>query len=297
MPTLGARITYPTGHPPPPSWELQHGRQINTTITGPRSTPSGTTYSTRQTLYSPGTYSGLTFNKGLTIAGDNITVEDCYIGDDNNADFANLIVTGQNVLVQYCEIDNHQQVYYGIAQRGGSAAAPNIYQRNDIHDGGFGINGEATNGWQFIENYVHDICAPSPAPYPGDDVWHADAIIAWGSDVTIQRNKLLVPITQTGVINFGIWSGSVSHIANVVIDSNYLAGAGFVFYVEEKDNPTYRITGMRITNNDFGQDYYPSCGYYGYFYQGYPPVENPIVTGNRLVTAGGVYVSDVSYYR
>lgn len=274
---------------------ITHGRQLTLSDVGPRTTPSGTTYNTRQTISSSGTYSGFTYNKGLTISADNVIIEDCIISDDNNADFGNLIINGGNVTIRYCEIDNNEQVYYGIAQRGGSVGSPNTFYRNNIHHGGFGMNAEDTEGWSFYENYVHDLVAPDPAPYPGDDVWHTDCIIAWGSHCNIERNKLLIPINQTGIINFGTWSGSTVDIDDVFIDSNYMAGAGFIFYVEEKDS-SYNVTNMVVTNNDIGQDYYSNGGYNGLWYGGYPPTIDPTTSGNRLVTyPGGSFVSDANY--
>lgn len=280
-----------------PEGSLTHGRDLTIGDVGPRSTPAGTTYNSRQTISANNTtISGNIYNKGLTVSGNGNTIEDCYIGDDTTSDYANLIVTGEDNVFGYNEIDNQEAVYYCIAQRGGSAANPNIYLRNRIHHGGHGINSDGWNGYQFRENYVHDIVAPDPAPYPGDEVWHADGMIGWGSDITVERNKILCPLAQTGIINIGVWSGSTADTDSVTIDSNYFAGAGYIFYIEEKESPTYHVTNMVITNNDIGQDYYTDGGYYGVWYQGYPPDTPPTVTGNRLVTAGGVYVSDIDYY-
>jgi hypothetical protein len=283
-----------------PAHTLTHGRQLTLSDVGPRTTPTGTTYNTRQTISSNNvTVSGNIYNKGLTITGSGVTVEDCIIRDDVGAtSYANLRIQGANATVRYCEIDNESLVYYGVQVAADSTEAnPTRVYRNWIHHGGFGLAGEDATWWEFTENYVDDLVAPDPPVNEGEDIWHVDAVIAWGSHMVVARNKLLVPLDQTGVINIGTWSGSTSNVDDVVIDSNYLAGAGYVFYLEEKGT-SYDITNMVVTDNDIGDDYYTNGGFYGVWYQGFPPTTPPTVTGNRLVDAsnGGAYLSDVVYF-
>lgn len=285
---------------PPQDDPVTHGREIDATNTGPHATPSGTTYNTPQTISTAGTYSNLIFNKGLTITADNVELYDCLITTDVTSSSFCLKVTGNNVSVHHCEIDNQELVYYAIENNGGAVGGRNRFWRNNIHHAGQGIS-SAYSYWDFYENYVHDIVAPEPfgpgtAPHPGDSTWHADGVISWGEHITVERNKILVQLQQTGVINIGTWVGMPAHnVTDVTIDSNYFAGAGFIFYVEERG--VQDVLDFTITNNDIGQDYYTNGGYYGVWYQGAPPAVNPTVTGNRIVTyPGGTFVSNVDYY-
>lgn len=286
----------PNGWTVPGYNTITHGRQIGPSNTGPRSIP-GTTYNTRQTLSTNGaTVSGNIYNKGLSITGSNITVQDCIIRDDVPTDYGNILLSGSGNRVQYCEIDNTSNVYYCVdILANGTSVSPNVIHRNYIHHGGQAISA-AYNWWQFTENYVTDIVAPDPSPNPPDDIWHADAVIAWGANMVVARNKMLVNLNQTGVINIGTWSGSTQHVDNVSIDSNYIAGAGYIFYIEDRSG-TYDVTNMTITDNDIGDDFYATGGFYGIWYGGAPPAVDPTVTGNRLVdaSAGGAFISNVTY--
>lgn len=296
---LTSLVAPPDPDPDPDPDPTPHGRDVNASNTGPRITISGPTYEDRRTIDAPGTYSNFTCLAGLTVnySGPGvIIIEDVRIADDNNSDWANLIITPgtMNVEIRYAEIDNMDMVYYGIAGRGGAVGTPILIHHCDIHGGGFALNAEDTEGWEFYDNFVHDLVAPDPAPYPGDPVWHVDGVIAWGSHATILRNKILIDLDQTAIINFGTWSGSTAGIDDVMIQDNYFAGAGYIFYIEEKDSPM-DVTNMVITGNDIGQDFYPDGGYWGVWYMGYPPTVPPMTSGNRIVTTGGAFVANCNY--
>jgi len=295
--TSVAPATTTTTIPPAPD-AITHGRELTLNDVGPRAPPTGATFNSRLIVTTPGVIlSGQTYLKGLTINADNVTVEDCVIRDTVNSDWANLIINGRGVTIQHCDIDNTSTVYYGIQINGDSTSTnPTKIHRNHIHHGGHGVNSDAL-WWEFTENLVDNIVAPNPPPYPGDDVWHADGIIAWGAHYYIARNKILVPLTQTGVINIGTWSGSQNDVDDVRIIDNYFAGAGFIFYIEEKQS-SYNVTNMVITGNDIGQDFFPNGGYWtpGIWFTGYPPDVDPTVSGNRLVTATGAFVANIGFY-
>lgn len=272
---------------------IDHGRELTLQHVGPRSAQT-IVYDTPQTITTPGVYKGIRYNKGLTIRADNVELMDCYISTDIISSPFNLKVMGSNVKVHHCEIDNKSLVYFGIQQDySATATTVNQYYRNYIHHCGQAITA-AGSYWDFYENYADNIVAPIPVPYPGDQPWHSDGVISWGEHLRVRKNKILISLDQTGCINIGTWVGMPAHdVTDVLVDSNYFAGAGFIFYVEERG--TQKPRGFIITNNDIGQDFYTTGGYYGIWYPNARPTEKPTTYGNFLVDKTGKQLSACNY--
>lgn len=291
-------VVPPPPPPPPPATNLKdapvaHGREITLAHVGPRVAQT-VVYDTPQVITTSGVYSGIRYNKGVAIRADNVELKDCYIGTDVISSPSNVKVMASNVKIHHCEINNNSLVYFAIQQDySATATSVNQFYRNHIHHCGQALSA-AGSYWDFYENYVTDIVAPIPVPYPGDQPWHSDGVISWGEHLKVRKNKILISLQQTGAINIGTFAGMPAHdVTDVLVDSNYLAGAGFIFYVEERG--TQKVRGFVITNNDIGTDFYTTGGYYGIWYPNARPAEKPTTSGNFLVDKTGKQLSACNY--
>src|SRR6266567_2957049 len=108
---------------------------------------------------------------------------------------------------------------------------------------------------------------------PGD---HTNGFYVGGGTqpLTIQNNTIFDSLGQTDAINLDAATpGPAAPVANKTIKNNLLAGGSYTIYAgAASGSPT---SGIVITGNRFGQNYYPQSGQYGpvtYF--------NPTGTGN-----------------
>jgi hypothetical protein len=111
-------------------------------------------------------------------------------------------------------------------------------------------------GGLVVENYFDNWVY-----YTGD---HSDGIMidnAVDHDIQILRNKVLVNLDQTCALCLFVDFGNVSNIA---ADSNYLAGGGYAIYGGGTGSSFGAPSGIRITNNVIGKDFYLTGGYWGF---------------------------------
>jgi len=102
-------------------------------------------------------------------------------------------------------------------------------------------------------NYIHN-----PGYVSGD---HTNGIFDNGStqQLTISGNTILNSLGQTDAISLDTSAGS--QVANKTVTGNLIAGGSYAIYGGASlGNATSNID---ITNNDFGQVYYPRSGQYG----------------------------------
>ena len=111
--------------------------------------------------------------------------------------------------------------------------------------------------------------------------FHVDGIESNCSRFRMSRCKILVPTSQTGCINHGIGVANDVAVFDVEYSDNYFAGGGWAVYIESKYG--VRVSGVKVTGNEFGLDFFPRCGYWGPVFQGNrADVEAPLWSGNKF---------------
>jgi Right handed beta helix region len=103
-------------------------------------------------------------------------------------------------------------------------------------------------------NYIHD-----PGYVSGD---HTNGFYTNGGTaaLTIEDNTIFNSLSQTDAINLDAGGSGVT-VANKTVEGNFLAGGSYTIYGgAANNNPT---SGIVITGNRFGQQYYPTSGQYG----------------------------------
>ncbi len=202
----------------------------------------------------------------LQINADNVTVKNVKVTTGGNfgislthtagVTIANSTISGQNATTG--------RVSYAIDDVYGDSTGTTI-KANNISD--FRTAVQVSTGLA-DGNYIHD-----PGFAPGD---HTNGFYVGGGTqpLTIQNNTIFDSLGQTDAINLDAATpGPAAPVANKTIRNNLLAGGSYTIYAgAASGSPT---SGIVITGNRFGQNYYPQSGQYGpvaYF--------NPTGTGN-----------------
>ena len=210
--------------------------------------------------------SGLSISGTLQINADNVTVKNVKVTTGGNfgislthtagVTIANSTISGQNATTG--------RVSYAIDDVYGDSTGTTI-KANNISD--FRTAVQVSTGLA-DGNYIHD-----PGFAPGD---HTNGFYVGGGTqpLTIQNNTIFDSLGQTDAINLDAATpGPAAPVANKTIKNNLLAGGSYTIYAgAASGSPT---SGIVITGNRFGQNYYPQSGQYGpvaYF--------NPTGTGN-----------------
>ncbi len=210
--------------------------------------------------------SGLSISGTLQINADNVTVKNVKVTTGGNfgislthtagVTIANSTISGQNATTG--------RVSYAIDDVYGDSTGTTI-KANNISD--FRTAVQISTGLA-DGNYIHD-----PGFAPGD---HTNGFYVGGGTqpLTIQNNTIFDSLGQTDAINLDAATpGPAAPVANKTIRNNLLAGGSYTIYAgAASGSPT---SGIVITGNRFGQNYYPQSGQYGpvaYF--------NPTGTGN-----------------
>ena len=210
--------------------------------------------------------SGLSVSGTLQINADNVTVKNVKVTTGGNfgislthtagVTIANSTISGQNATTG--------RVSYAIDDVYGDSTGTTI-KANNISD--FRTAVQVSTGLA-DGNYIHD-----PGFAPGD---HTNGFYVGGGTqpLTIQNNTIFDSLDQTDAINLDAATpGPAAPVANKTIRNNLLAGGSYTIYAgAASGSPT---SGIVITGNRFGQNYYPQSGQYGpvaYF--------NPTGTGN-----------------
>ena len=210
--------------------------------------------------------SGLSISGTLQINADNVTVKNVKVTTGGNfgislthtagVTIANSTISGQNATTG--------RVSYAIDDVYGDSTGTTI-KANNISD--FRTAVQVSTGLA-DGNYIHD-----PGFAPGD---HTNGFYVGGGTqpLTIQNNTIFDSLDQTDAINLDAATpGPAAPVANKTIRNNLLAGGSYTIYAgAASGSPT---SGIVITGNRFGQNYYPQSGQYGpvaYF--------NPTGTGN-----------------
>ena len=210
--------------------------------------------------------SGLSVSGTLQINADNVTVKNVKVTTGGNfgislthtagVTIANSTISGQNATTG--------RVSYAIDDVYGDSTGTTI-KANNISD--FRTAVQVSTGLA-DGNYIHD-----PGFAPGD---HTNGFYVGGGTqpLTIQNNTIFDSLGQTDAINLDAATpGPAAPVANKTIRNNLLAGGSYTIYAGAASGS--RTSGIVITGNRFGQNYYPQSGQYGpvaYF--------NPTGTGN-----------------
>lgn len=124
-----------------------------------------------------------------------------------------------------------------------------VFKSNDISNWRVGIN--VTTG-KITGNYIHD-----PGFIPGD---HTDGIYDYYGDapLAITGNTIENSLGQT--CDIILQSAAGTPVGNMTVSGNLLAGGGYSIYAGGAQNDSNNV---KITNNRFGQSYYPKGGLWG----------------------------------
>ena len=268
-PTVPPATVPPTTAPPTTvPGSVTHGRDLTKSMVGPR-VPAAQVFTTRQTITVPGVYAAIDYQAGVDVRVAGVSFVDCRFSSTNVADSAVVFTNKPGTVFRYSEVDGKSRVYVAIKAENGADGL--VIEHSYMHHVGHGLNTSAVS-WRMTESWIDNIVAPDPAPYPGDELWHADGILSWGSNTLAERNVIdLGFLSQTAAVNHGTWSGSGA-VSNVTYRDNVLAGGGYAVYFEER---SYPLTGLTVVGNDL------RTGSFGYVYAGARPARAPVWTNNR----------------
>jgi len=221
----------------------------------------------------------------LEVRADNVRISRSRIRA--SGDFAILFSSGTGLVVSESEVTSTSPgaADRAIALWGSDATVQDSY----VHGTRRGI--ELGNGARILGNYVDDFVNNSDA--------HATAILSSGGtrNVVISGNTLGCGTNNcSSAISLypQNWAGGPND--DVVIDGNLLNGGGYCTYLgytpAEGERPN---TNIRVTNNVFGNKYYPRCGRYGPVASWTPPPTGTgnVWSGNTDASGSPVVASDV----
>lgn len=120
----------------------------------------------------------------------------------------------------------------------------------NVHGTGDGIRTD--NNVTVRDSWIHGLVQNSST--------HNDCIQqVGGSNVLIQHNRIENNLSKVSAVMIGADLGNIS---NTVIDNNLLAGGGYTLYGGGPPS-SFKITGVKITNNAFSTEFFPQSGQYG----------------------------------
>lgn len=231
----------------------------------------------------------------LEIAAKNVTIRNCSIISDFSDRGTGRALTGTGVItikpgasatVSHCTLDGSNATHAGIWHSGTSltAIANNILR---VNDGIFSWSDRSsqTAGWNVTiqDNYFHDFTTDASNG-------HIDGYQTEGaSHVVIRHNTFYITQPQTGAVS--IWN-SMRDSDDFVIDSNLVAGSGFIMYAQDyspsEQDPRggYSVTNVIHTNNRFSTVLYPCAGRFGVWYPRGAPTDEWHRTGNMILETG-----------
>ena len=198
--------------------------------------------------------SGLSISGTLQINADNVTVKNVKVITGGNfgislthtagVTISNSTISGQN--------STTGRVSYAIDDVYGDSTGMTI-KANNISN--FRTAVQISTGLA-DGNYIHD-----PGFAPGD---HTNGFYVGGGTqpLTIQNNTIFDSLGQTDAINLDAPTpGPSAPVANKTIKNNLLAGGSYTIYGgAASGSPT---SGIVITGNRFGQNYFAQSGQYG----------------------------------
>lgn len=203
------------------------------------------------------TYENMIFSGSMTFAGNNVVLRNCKLN-------SSVLFSGDNVRMERCEVD-------GGVSLSGTATVNLAYNR--IHSfGSDGLHITSDTGQvkdvMIAHNYIHD-----PTPVAGA---HADGVQVRGVQrLTFLNNNIDMGPWKTvnglDVLNAAVFlqAGANGGNSDVTMDSNYLNGGGYIFYLGAGPR-------SRIINNRFGPN-----GFYGL-------VNNTAGAGDVIEASGNV---------
>ena len=252
-PTPTATSPTPTPTPTPPSTNCVASPHLcgfpDATNTG---VPAGTklTVVTGNQVYStPGqVISGMDIRGCVSIRADNVTIKnsritcttsDAGVKTHEGACGGNNYCNRKGILIQDVEIDGG-----GVSNNGLQYGGFDLLRVN-IHGFENGIAWSAEPG-SVRDSYIHGLNCTADSNGNCTGGQHPDGMqfSAGQTDVTIDHNTIIAPITNSAII---MYDATGDQNARVVINNNILSGGGFTLYCN--NNPS---TGNRVTNNRFG---------------------------------------------
>lgn len=228
--------------------------------TGPA---AGTTFTNSGgfTASKPGAvYNGLNVTGGITIAADNVTIENSNITDNDLSNAAISIqngVTGTRILNDSIHgTDNgNGALAYGVSNLYGATLDSVVIDRTNFYDGdrilvGYGTvtNSYCLGGATFGSE--HDECVYTSGGTPGISLVH---------DTLLNANPY-----QTAAVFVDSPDGSGSNGQGTVeIENSLLGGGGYCVYGGEGSAGTHHTGPETIVDNRFAGLYFPRCGQFG----------------------------------
>lgn len=232
-------------------------------------TKAGRTITTNNTVIQ-----GENITSALVLDGQNDTVRNCriksYFAKGTAANGTGVVTVHGSAVIEHCTLDGQLGTHAGVWYQGTSVKIRNCEIIN-VNDGIF--TWDADN-FVIEDNYLHNLTTESSNG-------HIDGFqTEGGSHGIIHHNTITISQDQNACV--AIWN-SRRNSDDILVDSNYLAGTGYVVYVEDYD-PTeaspaggYSVTNIRLIDNMFSRRYYWCVGYYGVWY----PRGNPSDAWNR----------------
>jgi hypothetical protein len=195
----------------------------------------------------------------LDIYADNVTVQNCRIASKNWWGI-NLRPGHTGLRVLHCVITGVP----GAGQdNGGEDYAVSNMSNGTIEVGWNNVsqfgNALSMGHGNIHDNYVHDLSAFINL---GGEYQHTDALISDGGDkggMMIKHNTLLnqIPVNKGASAAVGLFADT-GIVSNTTVDGNWIAGGAYALY-----GGNTGATNIKVTNNVFSTQFWPSVGYYG----------------------------------
>ena len=222
---------------------------------------------------------------GLVIAAKNVTVRNSWIissfgtGESVNATGVIKMQPGASATIERCTLDGSNRTHAGIWYEGTSLVARenNIF---GVNDGIFSWDGD---NFTVENNYLHGFTTEASNG-------HIDGFQTEGASHGVIRHNTF-DITQDQNAAVAIWN-SRRNSDDILVDSNLMAGSGFVVYAEDyspsEQNPAggFTVTNIRFTNNLFSTVHYPCVGNWGVWFTRGAPSDGWKRTGNQVLETG-----------